>query len=470
MAKQPPHSGSPKDKDDDSWGKLASDLFGIQFGGTDDDFDLPDEESSLAEIPKVAPTPESSAAINKTPTPTTESAPEPDLSFSGDEGEQGALAETRPNPRAESEKDIWDLLESWNWDEPAKETPRTRSEAPTSRRDERGSRRDSGGESRDRSRSREEDRPRRPREREVTGGEEPVRTAESRREDAPRRSESREETPRRERRPVQRAESSEDRPPRSSKPSPTKATTADDDDFAMGLDDQASSRPKATPAAPPKEQRSQPSVRRPAPIRNAEVDEFAGDLFEEPVEELSSESEFATDDEGKTADEERPRRRRRRRRGGRSRRGEGSKELRELEEVSETDSTADEDDVILSDEGSEEASVDDISAEPRDADDEESDERKRPRRRRRRGRRRPEERTTSQSEDADAGEVTGVDDDADAETQEAQIEHEVVAPVSYEGIPTWEEAISYLVRSRGPESRGRGDGASRGRGSSHQRR
>jgi hypothetical protein len=46
-------------------------------------------------------------------------------------------------------------------------------------------------------------------------------------------------------------------------------------------------------------------------------------------------------------------------------------------------------------------------------------------------------------------------------------EGEPVLAVSYEGIPSWEEAISYLQR-RPKESRGRGDG-SRGRGGSNRR-
>ena len=51
-----------------------------------------------------------------------------------------------------------------------------------------------------------------------------------------------------------------------------------------------------------------------------------------------------------------------------------------------------------------------------------------------------------------AGDVDSESDDPD---------EEVVVPVSYEGIPTWEEAISYLViippnESRG--HRGRSDG------------
>lgn len=47
-------------------------------------------------------------------------------------------------------------------------------------------------------------------------------------------------------------------------------------------------------------------------------------------------------------------------------------------------------------------------------------------------------------------------------------EEEVPAPISYEGIPSWEEAISHLQR-RPRDSRPRGEGAPRGRGGPHRR-
>lgn len=47
-------------------------------------------------------------------------------------------------------------------------------------------------------------------------------------------------------------------------------------------------------------------------------------------------------------------------------------------------------------------------------------------------------------------------------------DEEVPVPVSYEGIPSWEEAISYLQR-RPRDSRQRGEGAPRGRGGPHRR-
>jgi hypothetical protein len=40
-------------------------------------------------------------------------------------------------------------------------------------------------------------------------------------------------------------------------------------------------------------------------------------------------------------------------------------------------------------------------------------------------------------------------DENDVETEEVAEEEVVVRPLSYENIPTWEEAISYLLRPRG---------------------
>src|SRR6185503_8913634 len=134
MANQP---GS-KDKDDDSWGKLASDLLGIQFNATeDDDFDLTEDEPVQS-----TPAPTGLAGIE----PVAARVDEPDVSFpEDDEVEASAISptmqaepvdstqdeveapqEVRGDQRDDSEKDIWDLLESWNWDEPNRESSRTR--------------------------------------------------------------------------------------------------------------------------------------------------------------------------------------------------------------------------------------------------------------------------------------------------------------------------------------------------------
>lgn len=64
--------------------------------------------------------------------------------------------------------------------------------------------------------------------------------------------------------------------------------------------------------------------------------------------------------------------------------------------------------------------------------------------------------------DADADDSAETDDVADVADGFADEEEEAPVPVSYEGIPSWEEAISYLQRR--PRDSNRGDG-SRGRGS-----
>ena len=103
-----------------------------------------------------------------------------------------------------------------------------------------------------------------------------------------------------------------------------------------------------------------------------------------------------------------------------------------------------------------------------------------------RSRKRPEDQSvtvaaspeTGGTEDEDDEDDEDDDDDivvADAggrqlRTDEDDVDEEPLAPVNYEGIPTWEEAISYLVRSRGPEPRGRGNSGPRGRGGAPQRR
>ena len=120
-----------------------------------------------------------------------------------------------------------------------------------------------------------------------------------------------------------------------------------------------------------------------------------------------------------------------------------------------------------SSEDSDEAEVEEeeLSApvsEPEEEAEEESEGRgpRRPRRRRRRTRRRSEESVVSEDQgdvdDAEVAIVGGDDVDAEADNED----EEVVVPVSYEGIPSWEEAISYLQR-RPRDSRQRGDGSRR---------
>jgi len=68
-------------------------------------------------------------------------------------------------------------------------------------------------------------------------------------------------------------------------------------------------------------------------------------------------------------------------------------------------------------------------------------------------------------DDEDEDELILEDDTDETVDSDESDDEEVVVPISYEGIPTWEEAISYLVITPPTESRshhrGRGDGRRR---------
>lgn len=122
-------SRQPGKDDDDSWGKLASDLFGIQFDD-EAEFDLPDEDE--APVKPVAV----SAAAPVAAAPFVEDLDadfddddddEDDLDDEDDDDDdeleededevaeavaESALAEREPD-------DFWDALAEWDWDEPA---------------------------------------------------------------------------------------------------------------------------------------------------------------------------------------------------------------------------------------------------------------------------------------------------------------------------------------------------------------
>ena len=516
MAKQPPASGSSKNKDDDSWGKLASDLLGIQLGGADDDFDLPDEEVPPAK-PVVAATPSAPASVSDfKPTASQQQAepdlsfPEDDLSFPEDDDDEVAadsekdvepvsIEETTAHSRHENEPDIWDQLESWNWEEPVKPAPRSHSEPPSGRGGDRSGRRGSSGPprardgGRERPRSRDEERPRPQREAASPAAEQaprerpPRREEAPRREDRPRRSESRDEAPRAEQRPARQPESTEQRPPRSAPPRSVASVTPDDG-FAAGLDDEptprrsppASSRPAESRTAEPK---VAPPARQPSPAGSSHDDDFAVDLFAELARAAgdSDTTEPACSDQGgsESSDEDRPRRRRRRRRGGRGNRPDGVVCATDADDRPDSEERNEDDPLAFAsdDDSSTDDTEEDEASETRsEGTDDEGGEQPRPRRRRRRGRRRPDERpgevaavgVGKQSENEDDDDEG--DDDNEPEARSERVEEEALAPVNYEGIPTWEEAISYLIRTRGPDPRGRGNGGSRGRGGPPQRR
>ena len=527
MAKQPLSSGSSKNKDDDSWGKLASDLLGIQFGGPDDDFDLPDEDAPLAKPIATETTP---AALSESKPVMAQQQAEPDLSFpEDDEDEVAADAEKDVEPvsaekasadeREVNEPDIWDQLESWNWDEPVKPAPRSHSDLPSGRGSDRSGRRgpggpprsSSGGPPRDRdsgrdrsSRGRDEERPRPPRDVVAPAAEQPPREKPPRREEAPRqessrreeapsredrprRSESRDEALRTERRPARQPESTEQRPPRSAPPRSVASVTPDDG-FAAGLDDEPTTRrspPVASrPATPrPAESAATPPSRRPAPAGSGGDDDFAVDLFAELARAADGNdtAEPGSSDEGgsESIDEDRPRRRRRRRRGGRGRRPDTVAGEADADDSSDSEDRNEDDPIEFAsdDDSSTDDTEDDDTSETRsESMDEEGGEQRRPRRRRRRGPRRPAEDAEvgaakrSENDEDDNGSEDGDEVRDEPKARSERVEEEPLAPVNYEGIPTWEEAISYLIRTRGPEPRGRGDGGSRGRGGSPHRR
>jgi hypothetical protein len=446
MANQLPRSGGSKDKDDDSWGKLASDLFGIQFGGAsdDDDFDLTDDEPTPQ-----APASPAASILEATPASRPVVEEEPDLSFPEDDEVAPAAAvevvtnsvaieaaadeeepEAPRDPRDESEKDIWDLLESWNWDEPNRESSRaasgeSRSSGSSGRRSEgekpAGGRREDRGSRRDSSRS---ERPRRSSETELS---EAPREARPRREDRPRRSD--------------RAERGGDSsPPRTERPARTEPVA---DEFSLGIDEPV--RPAAAErTAPPPPPRQRPAAR-------VEADDFEGDLFAESTQVEGAPESGGTADETEGNGEPR-RRRRRRRRGSRDR-------------VRQDDAPVT-DDVDESVESSDAADDVNEPEEPVTAEsDDEGDSEPRRRRRRRRPRRRGEEspvRTEAASPAQDVEESDDDESEAGFAESEGDDDEEVPVAVSYEGIPSWEEAISYLQRRpRDPRQR---DSSPRGRG------
>src|SRR4051794_21588234 len=117
MANPSQRASSP---DDDSWGKIASDLFGIQFN--DDDFELPDDDAPAPKVPPVTPA---------SPSPVASSPVEEELVPAAEADENDEPAKVKV-PGNEDHDEFWDILESWNWDESAKSPPR-RAEEPRGR-------------------------------------------------------------------------------------------------------------------------------------------------------------------------------------------------------------------------------------------------------------------------------------------------------------------------------------------------
>ncbi len=434
----PERPGAPRG-DDDSWGKLASDLFGIKLD-EDEDLDISDLVPPVvvpASPPPVTPPPPAAAESvreidladmdfesdeedddaeedaftasdeNRESTPTAEA---DEFSEANNEEEEAELEES---PTAEKD-DFWDALESWDW-EPGEESESADAGRPPRSpggRDRRPRERDRGDSRRgDRS---EERGPRR------------ERTPE--REGRPPKSENRdrgESRPRRERRVEAGDEAA--RPARSHQPSAPDDNVRDDE-FGVGLVEEAQGGKQASyrgelPAA---ERRAE----RPPEREELLEEEFARELLEEEVEPRDA----TEGEEGAEPSRPRRRRRRRRRRSG---------EDRETQVRSGDEETGEfpARDLEPGDERFEEGAT---SAEPAEEMPEPSRESSRGERGGRRRRRRPEGRPprtepAARSEEADFGESEDAWDNG---------EEERVVATRYDDIPTWEDAIACLLKPR----------------------
>jgi ribonuclease E len=212
-----------------------------------------------------------------------------------------------------------------------------------------------------------------------------------------------------------------------------------DDEFGAGLVEEQKSHTweNVKPfSRPPEEFEIGDQVAsRPGPIEDEIEDEVEDDGLDE----------FETESASRAEEETAPRRKRRRRR----RRGRGGAEgrpARPAEPALENEELASEEE----DEEELDEEVPFVAEEPVErAEDEERRGRRGGRRRRRSGER------PARSEAAVRREERGMSESVDLpEDEEVAAGEETAArPMSYENVPTWEEAISYLVRSREGGSR-----------------
>jgi len=414
--------------DDDPWQDLAEELFGVECGKehkTEESMDSAMSEPPRAaahESPPVAREPEPVAARH-----------EPELAFDADDTDEDdadaedefefgeeLTAETEPAATetetaeepaaagADQGDTFWDALADWSWDESSERAARS-SEAQQERKPDRGPR--GGGHGR-----RDESRGRRDSSR--GRGDEP-----------------------------KRRESGSDRPARahsSSAPRPSRAAAPPADDFGTGL---LGEEPPTTANYPSEEPPSRFEDVEQTADAFAEEESFATDLN---VREESSEP--AGDEAGGDR-----KRRRRRRRGGSGRNGPAETAAADTSTVQESESAptgfevaADETD----DFGPANVSEEPVESTTEDPAGESNAETRRPSRRRRsRGRgRRGEGSAPAASEASLPAEKVPVsetiesvaeeDDDEDAEEDDGAIDH----VANYANVPTWEEAISYLLR------------------------
>jgi hypothetical protein len=433
----------PIKRDDDSWGKLASDLFGIDLSA--DELDLSDIEPPP---PPVAPAPPAAPAPSQPVAATPVEIDLADMDFEADdadfdEDESEDEAESAPvshtasavasaafaedeeevdeddedlddadddEPSDAQEDSFWDALESWDW-----EASEAANAGPVSGESQRDRPRSDRGPRRGDRRGDRGDRPPR------RGGERP-------------RDRGREAAPSTERR-----EPRSDRPPRREEPPrrppvresrPVEAS----DDFGEGLIE--------SPAAPPAahwddELPATPRIERPRIAEEPDFDDLPAEAAADAVEE----SRLPADAEG------RPRRRRRRRRRSSSDREAPATRVEEGAELGPAESD-------LEEPGEE--SLDEQRPVRDRAEAAEGGERRGRRRRRRRGGERPAPAGSAPSR-------TSAEESAGFDADEPFEEAEAVVAASYENIPTWEEAISYLLKPTGDGRRENG-GGSRDRG------
>lgn len=426
---RPPLPTNPKE-DDDSWGKLASDLLGIDLN-VDEDLEFPEPE------PPAAP-------------PTAEVAAKPpaaieELPAGFEDEDESSKAPAVPEAFVEAqavapEPDAyWSALEEWDW-EPDGTTPKPA--ARTAAPDEGAATGRSSGRERDRDRRGSRDRGGRDRGERERGERGPARERNRDR----RREESTGPTERpqrstRERPPAaSTSEAPADRPP--TRQPPRRSVPLSSDDFGLGIDDELATVSGEVEDWPETFDTSRTAA-------GGERDE--SDHLLEGEEETSP--RVTGRREGHPDDEDRPRRRRRRRR--RPARGDEAVGP----EVERRPSIDDEDEEVEPGDLAEARSADEVDVTLEEAGEGGV------RRRRRRRRRRPVEGATEtpaererprRPEPRPAEAFTEAEDEFDQDEDEVQPPRRV-----YKDIPTWEEAISYIVKPRSPEPRGRQEGGDR---------
>jgi hypothetical protein len=465
MAKSPPQSDSSKNKNDDSWGKLATDLLGIQFSDSEDDFDFPEDRSSQI-APRVA-----EHELLMDVTASAGGRPfEPDLSFPDDDIPEMA---TEPeidldssNHRDDSKKDIWDMLDDWNWEEPVKPVARTTSVGPKELSSNRQSGREIGrGKSERKSESgstddRKDERTQAPG---INTKATVSRGRDRRAEKPPSQAELRTGSQQPGRAAVERTEQNR---LNQATITPSLKNDSEGGAFADGLGGEAhknQSKSSTTRTIPTRE--ATPLAKGSVADDVANEDDFAGNLFEQSSGSFDAEAA----ESGSDSDDTKHRRpRRRRRRGGRGRRS-GAGETIDSNEDDTPPASTDSEDLFTT-------TANDDSGEGCEPDQPVDssttcgiEEEIRPSRsRHRRQNSAAPERPKSISRESFKNVEPLLEDDLQESSR--LIDEEPLAPVNYEGIPTWETAISYLVRTHSPDPRGRGNSASRGRGGPSQRR